>query len=144
MRKKEVFALQSVINSYGIFCDRRIIIKRLLTILLLLSVFFIGCGVKVEAESYEEWNYSILQDGTVEIMKYNGSEANVVIPESIVGRDVTIIDYNAFSYNEQIVTVLIPAGIKGIGSYYFDYDGSSGSGTYSSTSAAGFYGCKNL
>ena len=35
------------------------------------------------AETYGDYEYEILDDGTVEISKYNGSEASVTIPSTI-------------------------------------------------------------
>ena len=40
---------------------------------------------------------SILDDGTIEITKYNGKCGNVVVPSSIDGKKVTSIGKNAFS-----------------------------------------------
>lgn len=39
-------------------------------------------------ETYEDYEYSVLDDGTVEITKYNGSDKNVKIPNMIDGKKV--------------------------------------------------------
>lgn len=51
------------------------------------------CGViSVNAEedlSYGDFEYSLLDDGTVSISKYTGSDKNVIIPSVINKRKVT-------------------------------------------------------
>ncbi|MBO4276905.1 MAG: leucine-rich repeat domain-containing protein, partial [Clostridia bacterium] len=40
------------------------------------------------ADTYGDYEYTVLSDGTVEITKYNGNEENVSIPEYIDGKKV--------------------------------------------------------
>ena len=46
---------------------------------------------------FGDYNYTVLDNGTVEITKYNGSAAEIIIPSEIEGKSVTSIGYGAFS-----------------------------------------------
>lgn len=48
------------------------------------------------------------------INKYNGSAADLVIPSELDGHKIDVIGENAFAYNETLVSVTIPDGIKAI------------------------------
>lgn len=67
-----------------------------------------------------DYEYIVLEDGTVEITKYIGSESYLKIPSTIKGKDVTSIREYAFEQNN-CSYVLIPEGITNIGDYAF-YD----------------------
>ena len=93
--------------------------------------------------------YSQSQDfqmnGTV-LVKYNGSAANVTIPEG-----VTAIGDNAFHYNynnERITSITIPASVTSIGNSAFSGCTSLTSITIPSSVTSiensAFWGCKNL
>ncbi|MCD7809343.1 MAG: leucine-rich repeat domain-containing protein, partial [Erysipelotrichaceae bacterium] len=56
----------------------------------------------------EDYEYIILDDGTIKIFYYTGDETNIVIPSTIDGYTVTSIDDYAFAWNENIVSVTIP------------------------------------
>ena len=66
------------------------------------------------------FSYTTGSDGTVTITKYNGSASNVEIPNTIAGKAVTAIGDEAFSENENLLSVTIPASVKTIGDYAFD------------------------
>ena len=44
-----------------------------------------------------EWEYSVGEDGTAEITKYNGNATDLIIPGVMDGHTVTSIGYNAFA-----------------------------------------------
>ena len=67
------------------------------------------------AETYGDFDYSVLDDGTVEITKYIGSAEKVDIPEKINGKSVTSIGNYAFEYCENITSVTIPDSVTEIG-----------------------------
>ncbi len=67
-----------------------------------------------------DYEYVVLDDGTVEITKYIGSESYLKLPSTIEGKDVTSIGEHAFERNS-CSYVLIPEGITNIGDYAF-YD----------------------
>ena len=61
-----------------------------------------------------EYWYRRKADGTVEILKYLGSDSSVVIPETIDGVEVGSIGFGAFSKNEQLETVTIPSKVTAL------------------------------
>lgn len=76
------------------------------------------CGViSVNTEedlSYCDFEYSLLDDGTVSISKYTGTDKNVNIPSVINKRKVTEIGYEAFKECVNMESVIIPNGVKEI------------------------------
>ena len=78
----------------------------------------------------KDWRYKVLEDGTLGITSYNGSDKDVVVPETIEGKPVTAICWYAFGSiflnsdnaqvksirkrRQQIETVTIHSGIKTI------------------------------
>ena len=69
---------------------------------------------KVLAETYGDYEYEVLDDGTVAITKYNGDASEVSIATKIDGKKVTIIRGGAFAYNTDIKSVKIPEGVTKI------------------------------
>lgn len=65
-------------------------------------------------ETYRDYNYVILDDGTAEIIRYIGSEESVNIPSSINGKPVTSIGLGAFYGNTGLTSVIIPGKVKNI------------------------------
>ncbi len=63
---------------------------------------------------YEDFEYEYdSETGEMCITGYNGDSADVIIPESIEGHTVTMI--NIYFYNENMRTVYVPAGVSGLG-----------------------------
>lgn len=100
--------------------------KRLLSVLLIISLI-LGCVSALAEESVvvqekyqpkliEENDYAgfVLSDGTIGISGYTGSEANLIIPDELNGKAVTKIMGGAFSNNQKLESVVIPAGITKI------------------------------
>ena len=77
--------------------------------LLLSDVLLIGLFSGLSAFALEaDYDYTVLSDGTVEITYYKGTDANVVIPDTIDGRTVTSIGDSAFLMRTGITSVEIP------------------------------------
>ena len=72
------------------------------------------------AESFGDYKYEVLDNGTVEITNYTGSTAELVIPSEIDGKTVTSIGKRAFDYSA-MTSVTIPDTITNIGSFAFTY-----------------------
>lgn len=66
------------------------------------------------AETYGDYTYKVLDDGTVEITEYKGTASAVNIPDTIYGRKVTSIGFYAFQANEKVTSIFMPEGITNI------------------------------
>lgn len=66
-----------------------------------------------------EFSYATLSDGTIEITGYNGSDVDIVIPNTIKGKKVTAIGdtvfYVSYGSTSNIVSVEIPEGVTSLG-----------------------------
>lgn len=58
-------------------------------------------------------------DGTIKLKAYNGTDKEVVIPSSLDGKTVTIIDNKAFAGKTSIESITIPNTVESIGDYAF-------------------------
>ena len=64
---------------------------------------------------YGEYAYGELQDGSVTIKQYKGTEQDLIIPSQIAGRNVTAIGCSAFWNNSNLKSVTMPDSITEIG-----------------------------
>ncbi len=76
-------------------------------------------GIMAQAETYGDFEYTVLDDGTVEIRKYNGSDTDVNIPSKIDEKKVTSIGDNAFWGWGRLTSITIPDSITSIGESAF-------------------------
>lgn len=60
-----------------------------------------------DANPASDFEYTVGADG-VTITKYIGTDTDVVIPEKIEGKDVTVIGYRSFKENQTVTSVAIP------------------------------------
>ena len=67
------------------------------------------------AETYGDFTYKTLSDGTISISGYSGSGGEVTIPSRINGVSVTTISNYAFKGNTAITEVVIPVTVVTIG-----------------------------
>lgn len=72
-----------------------------------------------ELQKYNDFEYCALDDGTIEIISYIGSETKLRIPEKINDCPVTRIGNNTFNNNTKLEAIEIPTTIKSIGSNAF-------------------------
>ena len=73
------------------------------------------CAVCAGAETFGDYEYSVLNDGTVEITDYNGSAEKVDIPKTIDGKTVTKIGVSAFEDCTNFKSITIPDSVTEIG-----------------------------
>ena len=78
------------------------------------------CAICAGAEYYWDYEYSVLDDGTVEITDYNGSAEKIDIPEKIDGKSVTSIGYWAFEDCTSLKSITIPNGVTHIDIFAFE------------------------
>lgn len=69
--------------------------------------------------TYGDFEYTLENDYTCTITKYNGHAANVTIPSIIYGNKVTRIRYSSFKENNNLMSVTIPNTVKEIGDSAF-------------------------
>ena len=96
-------------------------VKKWLLALAAFAVMAVVCAVAAGAETftYEDFEYSVLSDGTVYISNYNGSAEKVDIPKKIDGKSVTCIGAYAFEYCSNITSVTIPDSVTSISQFAF-------------------------
>ena len=94
-------------------------LKKWLPALAAFAAMVVLCAVCAGAETYGDLEYSVLDDGTVEITDYNGSAKTVDIPEKINGKSVTSIGDCAFRYCTSLKSITIPNSVIEIGSSAF-------------------------
>lgn len=92
-----------------------------LALALMAVISFTGCngkGGSAKAAPESDFEFRLSEDGTfIEITKYKGNAKNLVIPETIQGVPVEVID--GFEDNMKIKSVVIPSSVKVIRQYAF-------------------------
>lgn len=68
----------------------------------------------------QEFTYSPLPDGTLQVVGYCGDEAEVVVPETCGGRRITVLGDRIFRGHGEITSVRIPDGVTDLGEFLFD------------------------
>lgn len=84
--------------------------------LALIMIFGILAATPFTASAAASGNfeYEILDDGTISITKYHGSETDLAIPETLDGYTVTSIGWSAFSGCKSISSITIPDSVTEI------------------------------
>ena len=95
-------------------------VKKWLLALVAFAAMVVLCVVCAGAETYGDFEYGVLDDGTVEITGYNSSAEKVDIPKTIDGKSVTSIGEIAFSYCDSLTSITIPDSVTSIGESAFN------------------------
>ena len=95
-------------------------LKKWLLGLVTFAAMVVICAVCAGAETYGDFKYSVLDDGTVEITKYVGSAEKVDIPKTIDGKSVTGIGEYAFCNCTSFTSITIPDSVTSIGNDAFN------------------------
>ena len=97
------------------------ILSLLTTLVMVVGLVGVMPIIGVSAETSGDYEYKILDDGTVEITGYNGSAKSLNIPNTLGGKKVTSIGDSAFGGCENLISIIIPNSIVSIGESAFEY-----------------------
>ncbi len=98
--------------------------KKMLSIVLAFLIVFSALplyGLAAEEFVSGDYTYTVNEDGTTAtITKYNGSDSEVIIPETLDGYTVTIIGDSAFFDCTSLISVVVSDGITSVGNSAFE------------------------
>lgn len=94
-------------------------ILSLLLAVLMLAASLPLAGLTAFAETSGDYEYTILDDSTAEITKYNGSAEELTIPSELDGYTVTSLGNKSFEENFTLLNVVIPDTVTRIGNGAF-------------------------
>ncbi len=77
--------------------------------------YLIKAYQSIGSGSNANYDYFIMPDNTIDIAKYNGNEADVIIPDTIDGFPVAVIGDEAFYNYGSLISVTIPDSVTMIG-----------------------------
>ncbi len=99
---------------------------------------------------FYDYEYEIDKDGNVCLEDYHGGEVEVIVPDTVLGKQVTEIGFACFEGNTTIEKVILPSGVKKISVGAFNCCTNlkevlvNGEGNISSIDDAAFNSCINL
>ena len=110
-----------LIQEKGVVNVKKRILSLFTSLVMVISLSGILPAMTAGAAKSGDYEYEILDDGTVEITDYTGSATSLTIPSTIDGKKVTSIAYSAFYNRDSLTSVTIPDSVTSIGDWAF-YD----------------------
>lgn len=95
--------------------ERKKNMKKCIHILGLAILFMLGINCfssDVYAETYKNYEYEVLGNGTVKITGYYGNAKKLTIPKKIKGKQVTVIGRFCFLGASSVKTLVLPEGVQ--------------------------------
>lgn len=96
--------------------------KKVISVMLSIMIMFTAFTVvplTASAETSGNFEYNLLEDGTVQITDYTGKDTKLEIPSTIDGHIVTSLGDSAFERCNKLKSVTIPEGVTTIGDRAF-------------------------
>ena len=89
----------------------------LLMVVVMMCACWTGAGADEKRKTFTsgDYEYALLDDGTVEITKYKGKAERLAIPDTLDGKRVTAIGEQAFSFCSSLTIISIPDSVAQIG-----------------------------
>ncbi|HJH68817.1 MAG TPA: leucine-rich repeat domain-containing protein [Clostridiales bacterium] len=89
----------------------------LLMVVVMTCACWTGAGADEKRKTFTsgDYEYALLDDGTVEITKYKGKAERLAIPDTLDGKRVTAIGEQAFSFCSSLTIISIPDSVAQIG-----------------------------
>ena len=91
------------------------------SLIMVISLVAVMPMMTAGAKTSGDYEYVILDDGTVEITGYNGNGTNLTIPSTLGGKKVTRIGFRAFYECSSLTSVTIPDSVTSIGDMAFEW-----------------------